>query len=666
MARPAGPARRPSTAGKSTAVGKSTAAGKPPPRVRRPAPAAMRSPAPPPKQLRPRRRRRVVGGNSKVRLVIGRLVMIAALVGAGLKLVDVQGLERSQLAAKAEQESAVTTPIPAQRGVITDRDGTELAFDEDVKALTAQPKTMRKEWDDPKLALTHKGISYDQHTQTIASEMSRLIGPSLGEQQVLSELRSNVSFVYLDTAVEPAAATQITSDFPEIGTEDRSQRVYPDDEVAANIIGMANWRANLQTPGVHGVIGLENSMDAQLSGKPGKEVMNTEQGNDSVVIPNSQHVLQAAVPGESVQLTIDADVQYEVQQMLAASVASTGAKRGSAVVLDAHTGEVYALANDVTFNPNDPSTITSANMGDPAISTPYEPGSVNKIVTMSAAINEGLVTPTSVVDIPPSFQDGDKVVYDDSRHGDIKMTVTGIIAESSNIGTDELAKQIGPQNYYDMLMKMGLGQPTGIELPGESAGYVPPINKWSASTFGNLPIGQGLDMTVLQMAGMYQMIANDGLRVPPRIIKSVTQPDGTVVPTKQPAGIRVISPQAAQTVRMMMRAITQKAGPLQTATGYNAAVPGYQISGKTGTAQQVDPACHCYSSDMNTTTFAGILSADNPRFVVGVLLDDPKNNQESAQTAAPLFHDIATYLAQRYDLPVSPGPTPYATLVVQP
>ncbi len=661
MVRPTGPARRPSTTAR-----------KPPPstsQAQRRSPAGARSAAPrsqAPRPPRPRRRRAVINGNSKARLVIGRLVMITALVIAGLKLVDVQGLESAQLASKAERQSVHPMTIPAQRGVITDRDGTQLAFSVDVKALTAQPRTMRRNWSDPKLAATHKGISYEQHTETIADEMSRLIGPSLDKQQVLDELRSNVTFVYLDKAVDPSTAARITSDFPEIGGEDRSQREYPDDSVGANIIGMANWRADLATPGVHGVLGLENSMDAPLSGKAGQEVMNTEQGNDSVVIPNSQRVLQAAVPGENVQLTIDADVQYEVQTMLSATVARTGAKRGGAVVLDAKTGEVYALANDVTFDPNDPNSITATNAGDPALSTPYEPGSVNKIVTMSAAIDEGLVTPTSVVDIPSSFKDGDKTVTDDWPHGDMKMTVTGIIAESSNIGTDELAARIGPQNYYDMLMKMGLGHKTGIELPGESSGYVPPIKTWSASTFGNLPIGQGLSMTVLQMAGMYQMIANDGVRVPPRIIRSVTRPDGTVVPTQRPAGVQVISPQAAQTVRMMMRAITQKAGYMQTATGYNAAVPGYQISGKTGTAQQIDPACGCYSRSMNTTTFAGILSADNPRFVVGVMLDDPKNNLESAQTAAPLFHDIATYLAQRYNLPVSDGPSPVATLVVTP
>ncbi len=637
---------------------------RPAPQVRRPAPATRRPPAPRP---RPKRRKRVpFGANSKPRLMIGRIVMIVALVLAAVKLIDVQGLQATELASKAQQQSLTPMTIPAQRGIITDRDGTDLAFNVDIRALTAQPRTMRKNWDDPRTAGSHTGISFDQHTQTIADEMHTLIGDSLDEQTVLTQLRSNASFVYLDKTVQPSVATRITRDFPEIGTEVRSAREYPDGDIAANIVGMADWRTDPHTtPGVHGVLGLESSMDRLLAGQPGREEASTEEGNDSVVIPNSQRILQTAVPGEDVQLTIDADVQYEVQQELAQYVRKTGAKMGSAVVLNSHTGQVYALANDATFDPNDPSTITDANAGDPAITTPYEPGSVNKIVTAAAAIDDNVVTPTTVVDVPTVFQNGDKTVRDDWIHPDWKMTVTGIFAKSSNIGTDELAKRIGPQRYVAMLDKMGIGQQTGIELAGESAGSVPPLNTWSASTFGNLPIGQGLSMTVLQMAGMYQAIANDGVRVPPRIIKSVTKSDGTVVPTKQPAGIRVVSAKSAQTVRLMMRAVTQKAPYPQDATAPSAAVPGYQISGKTGTGQQIDPKCGCYSHTKNTVTFAGILSADHPEFVVGVMLDAPNGDLEGGETAAPLFHDIATYLAQKYNLPVSDGVTPYMTLVAQ-
>jgi cell division protein FtsI (penicillin-binding protein 3) len=654
-------------------VGRSYPSGRPyqsppahqPPPVRKPPPreSSPRQTAP---AARPqRRKKKTIGQNPKPRIAIGRILMIAALVLAGLKLVDIQGLQAPDLSAKAQKQSLTYLTLPAQRGTITDRDGTQLAFNVDIRALTAEPKRMRTNWNAPSVALAHKGISYEQHTQTMADEMVRLIGASLDEQQLLTELRSNVTFVYLAKAVDPTVAAKITSDFPDLGSEVRSLREYPEGPVAANVIGMANWRTNRPVAGVHGIVGLESSLDSVLAGTSGREAMNTEQGDNAVVIPNSQRVLQQAVPGQDVQLTIDADLQYVVQQKLAEYVSKTGAKRGSAVVLDAHTGEVYALANDVTFNPNDPGTVTDANAGDPAVTTPFEPGSVNKIVTAAAAIDGGFVTPTTIVDVPGQFQNGDKVVQDDWSHGDWKMTVTGIFAKSSNVGADELAKLVGPQRFDDMLTKMGIGQKTGIGLPGESAGYVPPMNKWSASTFGNLPIGQGLSMTVVQLADMYQAIANDGLRVPPRIIKSVTKPDGTVVPTPAPTGVRVISPQSAQTIRMMMRSVTQKAGGLQDGTAPLAALPGYQISGKTGTGQQVDPTCGCYSRTKNTVTFAGILSADNPRFVVGVMLDDPANNQVAGQTAAPLFHELASYLAQRYDIPVSTGAAPYMTLVAQ-
>jgi cell division protein FtsI (penicillin-binding protein 3) len=639
--------------------------------VRGPARAA-RAAAPPvarPAPRRPRRRPALLGSNSKPRLVIGRIVLIGALVGAGLRLIDVQGLQAPDLAAKAQSQSLTYVTVPAQRGTISDRNGTQLATSIDVQALTAQPKRMRKNWNDPKVAASHKGVTYEQHTQTIADEMHRLIGASLDEQEVLDDLRSTTSsFVYLDKTVDPAVAEQITSDFPDIGAESRSMREYPDDSVGANIIGLANWRTDPGiVPGLHGVFGLEKSMDGELAGQPGKEAMNTEQGNDSVVIPNSQRVLKAAVPGEDVQLTIDADLQYEVQQKLDQYVASTGAKWGSAVVMDAHNGQVYALASNDTFNPNDPKTITNTSSGDIAVTTPYEPGSVNKVVTAAAAIDEGLITPTSVITIPGVFQNGDKTVRDDWAHGVEKLTVTGIFAKSSNIGADTLAAMVGPKNFDAMLTKLGLGQKTGVGLPGESAGYVPPMTAWTGSTFGNLPIGQGLSMTVLQMAGMYQTIANNGVRVPPRIIKSVTKPDGTVVPTPQPAGVRVISTKAAETVRMMLRSVMQSAKAPQSGTGPAAAVTGYQISGKTGTAQVIDPTCKCYSRDRNRATFAGILSADNPRFVVGIMLEQPLGaNVAGGTAAAPLFHDLAVYLAQKYQLPVSDGLTPYVPLVISP
>ena len=213
------------------------------------------------------------------------------------------------------------------------------------------------------------------------------------------------------------------------------------------------------------------------------------------------------------------------------------------------------------------------------------------------------------------------------------------------------------QRFADMLTRFGLGTKTGVGLPGESSGSVPPRESWSGSTFGNLPIGQGLSMTILQMAGMYQTVANNGLRVPPRIVASVTGPDGVRVVPPPPAGVQVISPEAAGKLRTMLTAVTQSARG-QRGTGPQAAVPGYRVAGKTGTAQQIDPTCGCYSSSTYWITFAGMLPADDPRYVIGIMLDAPGGGA----SAAPLFHDIATYLAQRDRLPVSADPAPVQTL----
>ena len=228
-----------------------------------------------------------------------------------------------------------------------------------------------------------------------------------------------------------------------------------------------------------------------------------------------------------------------------------------------------------------------------------------------------------------------------------------MLAKSSNVGTIMTAQKVGPERFADMLTRFGLGQKTGVGLPGESPGSVPPMATWSGSTFGNLPIGQGLSMTVLQMAGMYQAVANNGLRIPPRIVEATVSPDGVRTVPPAPAGVQVVSPQTAATLRTMLTAVTQDEHN-QRGTGPAAAVPGYQAAGKTGTAQQVNPVCGCYASSTYWITFAGMFPAQDPRYVIGIMLDAPAGGT----SAAPLFHDIATYLAQRDHIPLTANPTP--------
>jgi cell division protein FtsI (penicillin-binding protein 3) len=613
----------------------------------------------------PRRPRKILGGNAKPRIIVGRLVLVFVLTIAGLRLVYIQGIQAPTLSAQAEQQRAATIYTPAQRGTITDRNGTKLAFSVDSDAIYFQPQRTKKQW-----SVKVDGGTYDQFVQQATDYLTAVLGSAVDRQTLQQQLSGNATFTYLGQTVPPAIAEAINAKFPTIGIESRSLREYPNGAVASNVVGLATWQSNKSsngsiTSGTKGVIGLESSMNDLLAGKSGSEIADTEEGNNTVILPGTQRDVQPSVNGDNVQLTVDTDLQYEVQQLLAQYVASKGARDGSAVVMDVKTGQVYALADDQTFDPNNTRTITDANSGDEAVTTPFEPGSVNKVVTMAAAINAGVVTPTSVVNVPSILNYPYGVtIHDDWPHSDYNMTVTGIFAKSSNIGTDEIAQQVGPNVFDQMLVKMGLGQKTNVGLPGESTGSVPAMKTWNAATFHNLPFGQGLSVTVLQMAGEYQAIANGGVRIPPRIIRSVTKPDGSVQVTPQAPGVRVVTPQAADTLLGMMRYVTQNAPSPQEGTAVSAAIPGYQIAGKTGTAQQV--VNHKYSTSDNTVTFVGILSADNPRFVVAVMLDRPSQGGESAQTAAPLFHDIASYIVSRYNLPVSTQTVPYVPLVVAP
>lgn len=387
-----------------------------------------------------------------------------------------------------------------------------------------------------------------------------------------------------------------------------------------------------------------------------------DRGSDGVVIPGSYRNRHDAVDGSTVQLTIDDDIQFYVQQQVQMAKDASGAKNVSAVVLDAKTAEVLAMSNDNTFDPSqDIGRQENRQIGNLPVSSPFEPGSVNKIVTAAAAIEYGLTNPDEVLQVPGSIHMGGVTVNDAWNHGTMPYTTTGVFGKSSNVGTLMLAERVGQERFAEMLKKFGLGQRTGVGLPGESAGLVPPIHQWSGSSFSNLPIGQGLSMTLLQMAGMYQAIANDGVRVPPRILKATIAPDGTRTEEERPEGVRVVSPQTARTVRNMFRSVVQR-DPMgeQQGTGPAAAVEGYQIAGKTGTAQQINPACGCYFSDVYWITFAGMATVDDPRYVIGIMMDAPHRAADGSpgSSAAPLFHNIASWLLQRENVPLSPPGTP--------
>ncbi|OLF16163.1 cell division protein FtsI [Actinophytocola xanthii] len=606
-------------------------------------------------------------GNHHVRVVSVRFVLIAALVAAGLKLVQVQGFEAEALAAKAEQQRSTEIDIPATRGSILDRNGVALAFSVESRVLAFQPRAVRRQIAEFNRDHPDDKLDFHERTAEIARGLREMIGGRAVESALLAKLRQDATFVYLIDEVEPATAREITERFPEVISEYRAAREYPGRTLASNIVGVANWRTDDPDPrkhNLHGLAGLETLRDEQLAGKPGRQTMDTAEGS-GVVIAGTERDVQPAVDGSDIELTVDADLQYFLQEALADYVERAEATSASAVVLDAHTGEVYALANDRTFDPTAP-TLDTRTMGNPAVTTPYEPGSVNKVVTALCTIENGIAKPGDVHMVPDRRAVADRTVRDAWSHGTLPFTTTGVFAKSSNVGTLMLADQCGQDAFADLLGRLGLGARTGVGLPGESPGRVPPRGQWSGSTFGNLPIGQGLSMTVLQMAAMYQTVANDGVRVPPRIVSARITPDGRRVAEPRPKGVRVVSEQTARTVRDMFRAVAQDGDGLNDGTGTTAALTGYQISGKTGTAQQIDPGGG-YSSSLYWITFAGILPADDPRFVVGIVLDRPNysGGRIEGRSAAPLFHDIASRLAQLYKIPLSKKASPVVPLIAQ-
>ncbi|OHU77339.1 peptidoglycan D,D-transpeptidase FtsI family protein [Mycobacteroides chelonae] len=601
----------------------------------------------------------------------GNIIIFLTLAVVALQLFTLQGPRAAGLRAEASGQLKVTETEKALRGTIVDRVGNKLAFTIEARALTFQPKKIReqlkKSWEESLKILQDPGksdavkaaaaktraVDPERRLQDIAAGVSAKLGNKPDAKSLLKKIRSDDTFAYLARSVDPAIAAEIVKEFPEVGAERQDIRQYPGGSLAANIVGSIDWEG-------YGLLGLEDSLDSALAGKDGSQTY--DRGSDGAVIPGSYRDRHNAVNGSTVELTLDNDIQFYVQQQVQQAKDLSEARTVSAVVLDSKTGEVLAMANDNTFDPSQNlGKQGNREMGNLSVSSPFEPGSVNKVITASAVIENDLSNPDEVLQVPGSINMGGVTVRDAWPHGTVPFTTTGVFGKSSNVGTLMLAQRVGPERFMDLVDKFGLGQRTGVGLPGESSGIVPPIEQWSGSTFSNLPIGQGLSMTLLQMTGMYQAIANDGVRMPPRIVKSITTPDGTRKEEPRPEPVQVVNAGTARTVRNMLRAVLQPdARQIQNGTGASGAVEGYQLSGKTGTAQQINPACGCYFDDVYWITFAGIATTDDPRYVIGIEMNAPKRGSDGSphMTAAPLFHNIASWLMRRQNVPLSPDPGP--------
>jgi len=385
-----------------------------------------------------------------------------------------------------------------------------------------------------------------------------------------------------------------------------------------------------------GLAGIEQTFDDELAGTPGQR--RVEVGSGGHPIPSGIDESTPATDGDTVALTVDQDLQYVTEERLGRACADGATTRASAVVLDVKTAQVVAMGSCPGYDPGAYSTTDPDLLGNPLVSSVFEPGSVLKAVTLAAALEEGAATPDTVLRVDGSIAAGDRVVTDAHNHAPIDWTVTGILAKSSNVGTIMLAREVGDEKLERYLRAFGVGSTTGIELPGESAGILQDSDDWSGVRAANVAIGQGVSVTTLQMASVFQAIANGGVRIEPRIVESVTTPGGRVTPMPVPPGARVISETTADRMAYMLEAVVGPGG-----TAPLGQIEGFRVAGKTGTAQRPNPECNCYAGGGYITTFVGFAPADDPQYVVAVDLERPTSSAEGGQVAAPVFADIMRF-----------------------
>lgn len=579
---------------------------------------------------------RLANREARLRVAVTALVCVLSLFGA--RLFQLQVADASVNAGRAQQSRIRTDVLPASRGSITDVNGRPLATTVAAYVVAADPKLTG-----PYAARLAAALAPVLHTPAAALQ-AKLLEPGLRyvvlarqiDPAARSAVDTAVSAVRAGVQAEQRAAGLPLTEVGGITITDDPRRVYPSGPVAGNVVGFVGTELG----GGGTKAGLERTSDLLLSGKDGQRTYEVGRGT---AIPSGDNTTVPAVDGSDIRLTLDADLQWRVQQSLAAGVKSTGAQYGMAVVVEVGTGRVAALAAAPSVDPADPGGVATQDRDDSPLQRVYEPGSVEKIVTMSALVDSGLVTPSTPIDVPGSVRVDGETIHDDVGHSTWKLTAAGVIAKSSNIGTLLLARQLPKDRLEAYMRAFGLGSRTGA-LPGgvESKGLLAPSSQWPDVQRDTIAFGQGVAVTAVQMAAVVATVANGGVYVQPSLVAGTTTPDGVFHPATASVTRRVVSPQAAAAVTAMMQGVAQAGG-----TAPKAAIPGFTVAGKTGTAQYSDGKT-TYADGVYTTSFAGFAPADSPRYVTYVVLHDPKQGRSGATTAMPIWRDITTFLLQRH------------------
>jgi cell division protein FtsI (penicillin-binding protein 3) len=545
--------------------------------------------------------------NRRIRLLLAVFVLVFA--AALLRAVWLQGVRAQSLSRLAATQHRQSVTVAANRGTIYDSTGVQLAIGEHATTVYADPLQVR----DP---------------TAVAPVVARIL--RLDPKIVYEKLADRThGFVYIERKADPGRAARLARrGIAGLGFYPEERRFYPQRSVAAQVLGYAGVDN-------HGLSGLELALDKPLAGRSGRETL---------VRDPFGHVLDSiasrtAHDGRDVHLTLDHNIQAQAELVLRQTIQKWHANGANAIVLDPHTGAVLAMAVAPTYDANEFPAVPKDLQRNHAITDTYEPGSTFKLVTVASALSTGIVTPGTAFTLPYEIQVADRRIHDAEPRGTETMTVAQILSKSSNVGAITLARLLGKERLLSWISRFGFGHPTGIDYPGESQGIVLPGDKWSGSTIGNVPIGQGIAVTPMQMASAYASIANGGVWTRPHVIRRVGRER-----TRTAIRRRIVSPWIAHELTSMLQNV------VLDGTGTLAQIPGYHVAGKTGTAAKVDPRGG-YSSSRYVASFVGFVPASRPRVVVLVTVDEPRGAIWGGVVAAPAFQQIASFDLQYLEAP---------------
>ncbi|NNL13989.1 MAG: penicillin-binding protein 2 [Acidimicrobiia bacterium] len=558
-----------------------------------------------------------------LRLFFVGAFFLAAWVVIGVKLVFVQGVQAQTLEDQALDQRLRTVTLEADRGTIFDRDGRELALTIEATTIYANPR----EISDPGLT---------------AAALSGLLGRPVGELQ--ADFEKDTSFVYVARKLlrdEADAIRELDLDGLHFIVEPK--RVYPSGDLAAQVLGFVGTDNG-------GLEGVEQMYEDVLAGEPGQLVF--ERSGRGRVIPQGEYEVREAVRGQDIALTIDGELQFFAQQEAIATMEETGAKAVHVVVLDVTTFEVLAMASAPTFDPNHIGSDADL-FRNRVVTDTFEPGSTQKLITVAAAIEEGIVTPETTFEVPDSIEVFDREYFDFTEHETQDMTVADIVAGSSNVGTILVWQELGDPLLYRYLQGFGLGTYSGIDFPGEVPGLVRPAEEWCESCGASTSIGYRVAVTPLQMTSVFATVGNDGVWMQPQVVDAIIEEDGeSAQPNQQ--NQRVLSVETAEVMRTLLT------GVVETGTGQLAQVPGYSVGGKTGTTEKFEPdlICPgttvpgCYGDDV-VASFIGIGPSDDPRLAIGVFVDSPRADKKrtGGVAAAPAFSRVMRFALHQLGVP---------------